>query len=124
MPLYLCLDQGGHASRALVLDERGTVLTRAVREVATQTPAPDRVEQDSEHVVASLVERLSRVSVLEVVDDRVGGIVGARVRESIGVGPGRVARVRCLLLLEVLIGGPVVRARMISLLVFIEMMPT
>ncbi len=56
MPLYLCLDQGGHASRALVLDGRGTVAARAVREVATQYPAADYVEQDAEEVVATLID--------------------------------------------------------------------
>jgi glycerol kinase len=55
MALYLCLDQGGHASRALVLDGQGTEVARAVREVATRQPAPQRVEQDPEEVVRSLV---------------------------------------------------------------------
>ncbi len=54
--LYLCLDQGGHASRALVLDGQGAVLARAAREVATQHPAPNCVEQNPEEVVVSLIE--------------------------------------------------------------------
>jgi glycerol kinase len=56
LPLFLCLDQGGHASRALVLDERGEVVTRALREVATQYPATDRVEHDAEEIVASVLD--------------------------------------------------------------------
>jgi glycerol kinase len=52
--LYLCLDQGGHASRALVLDGQGTEVTRAVRAVATRHVAPDQVEQDPEEVVSSV----------------------------------------------------------------------
>lgn len=56
MPLYLCLDQGGHATRAIVFDGRGAALARAVRPVPTRRPAPDRVEQDPEAVVASLAD--------------------------------------------------------------------
>lgn len=54
MTLYLCLDQGGHASRALVLDECGEVVTRALRDIATFHPTDDRVEHDAEELVASV----------------------------------------------------------------------
>lgn len=53
-PLYLTLDQGGHASRALVFDERGTLLAKGLREVRVHHPQPDWVEQDPEELVASL----------------------------------------------------------------------
>ena len=53
-PLHLCLDQGGHASRALVFDAAGDVVVRAARAVDTDHPATDRVEQDPEAIVASL----------------------------------------------------------------------
>lgn len=49
----LALDQGGHASRALVFDARGDVTARAVVEVATRREG-ERVEQDPEELVASL----------------------------------------------------------------------
>ncbi len=52
--LFLCLDQGGHASRALVLDGRGNVVTRALRLVATQYAAVDRVEHNAEEIVDSV----------------------------------------------------------------------
>ena len=52
--LYLALDQGGHASRALVFDAHGSVVTRSVREVRTLHLAPDWVEQDAEELVASM----------------------------------------------------------------------
>ena len=52
--LYLSLDQGGHASRALVFDRRGALQVGAVREVAVHTPRPDWVEQDPQELVASL----------------------------------------------------------------------
>jgi len=53
-PLYLALDQGGHASRALVFDEKGRTLARSLREVRAFHPQPDWVEQDPEELVASL----------------------------------------------------------------------
>jgi glycerol kinase len=53
-PLCLCLDQGGHASRALVFDRRGALQAGALREVAVREPQPGWVEQDPEELVASL----------------------------------------------------------------------
>jgi glycerol kinase len=53
-PLCLCLDQGGHASRALVFDRRGALQVSALREVDVREPRPDWVEQDPEELVASL----------------------------------------------------------------------
>ncbi|MDO8704833.1 MAG: FGGY family carbohydrate kinase [Sulfuricaulis sp.] len=52
--LYLCIDQGGHASRALVFDGHGAILAGSLREVAVHSPQPDWVEQDPEELVASL----------------------------------------------------------------------
>lgn len=52
--LYLTLDQGGHASRALVFDHRGHVVARALRDVRVATPQPDRVEQDPDELADSL----------------------------------------------------------------------
>jgi glycerol kinase len=54
-PLYLCIDQGGHASRALVFDGRGVLHASSLREVGVRTPQPDRVEQNPEELVASLL---------------------------------------------------------------------
>ncbi len=53
--LYLALDQGGHASRALVFNHRGQLQARAVVETAEQRFPPDRVEQDGEELAASLL---------------------------------------------------------------------
>ncbi|MHB8535729.1 MAG: FGGY family carbohydrate kinase [Sulfuricaulis sp.] len=52
-PLYLCIDQGGHASRALVFDGRGALQAASLREVSTRRTA-DRVEQDPEALLTSL----------------------------------------------------------------------
>lgn len=57
----LALDQGGHASRALVFDARGRVVARAVEFVGTRREG-DRVEQDPEELVASLENAAARVA--------------------------------------------------------------
>lgn len=52
--LYLTLDQGGHASRAIVFDARGEAQARSLHPVQVFHPQPDWVEQDPEEIVASL----------------------------------------------------------------------
>lgn len=52
--LYLTLDQGGHASRALVFDQQGNLVVKSLKNVRVQHPAPDRVEQNPDELVASL----------------------------------------------------------------------
>lgn len=54
--LYLALDQGGHASRALVFDAHGVAQARSLREVRAHHPQADWVEQDPEELVTSLVD--------------------------------------------------------------------
>jgi glycerol kinase len=54
-PLVLALDQGTHASRALVFDRRGRLLSSGMREVGLARPQPDWAEQDGEELVASVV---------------------------------------------------------------------
>ena len=53
-PLFLSLDQGGSASRALVFDARGHERASARIEVGDHRPHPGWVEQDPEAVVESL----------------------------------------------------------------------
>jgi len=50
----LALDQGSHASRAVLFDESGSELGQVHVPVATRREAPDRVEQDGEELVRSL----------------------------------------------------------------------
>ena len=61
---YLAIDQGGHASRALVYDGDGRVLAQAFRDVATIHPQPEWVEHDPEEVVASVRAALDDVLAL------------------------------------------------------------
>lgn len=60
-PLLLTLDQGGHASRALVFDAAGRIVAQAVEEIATRCPQPDWAEHDGEEIVASLYTVAARV---------------------------------------------------------------
>ncbi|HEX4050858.1 MAG TPA: FGGY family carbohydrate kinase [Steroidobacteraceae bacterium] len=50
----LALDQGGHASRACVVDDKGLILAEAHREVRTRQGSEDAVEHDAEELAASL----------------------------------------------------------------------
>ena len=52
--LFLALDQGGHASRALVFDAQGRELAAAHVPVATRREGEDRVEQDPGDLLLSL----------------------------------------------------------------------
>jgi glycerol kinase len=53
-PLYLAIDQGTHATRALVLDAAGRSVTRGSRDVAIVHPRDDWAEQDGEEIVHSV----------------------------------------------------------------------
>ena len=76
-PLYLCLDQGGHASRALVFDRRGALQASALREVEVREPRPGWVEQDPEELVASLPAVIANV--IASLGARAGQIVNAGI---------------------------------------------
>ena len=57
--LFLAIDQGGHASRALVFDERGREVARAVRELAPVRPGPDRLEYPAGALLESVAEAVA-----------------------------------------------------------------
>jgi len=52
--LLLALDQGGHASRALIFDATGKQLMQAFAPISTQRQGDDRIEHDAAEVLASL----------------------------------------------------------------------
>ncbi|HEY4636698.1 MAG TPA: FGGY family carbohydrate kinase, partial [Burkholderiales bacterium] len=60
MSLVLAIDQGTHASRALVVDEAGRAVARGVREIALVHPRPDWAEQDGEEIVASIFDAVAQ----------------------------------------------------------------
>ncbi len=53
-PLYLAIDQGTHASRAVVLDRRGSVMASGARDIGLARPQPDWAEQDGDEMVESI----------------------------------------------------------------------
>ena len=61
MPWVLALDQGGHATRALVFAEDGREVTRAEVHVATQYPHDGWVEHEPQAMLASIWECLRRI---------------------------------------------------------------
>ena len=57
----LVLDQGGHATRALVFDETGNTIAQYEVEIGTSHPVPGQVEHDPEKLIASVDECLDQV---------------------------------------------------------------
>ena len=60
--VYLALDQGGHASRAIVFDGRGELIAQAFAPIATLRPAAGQVEHDPEEVIESLLTATADVA--------------------------------------------------------------
>ena len=82
--LYLCIDQGGHASRALVFDARGALQANALRAVGVRRPQLDWVEQDPEELITSLHEVVAEtIAVLGDRADRIAAAGLATQRSSI-----------------------------------------
>ncbi len=59
-PLYLCLDQGGHSSRAVVVDASGVTVAQAGTPIDTQRDG-ERVEHDPEQLVTTLRDSARQV---------------------------------------------------------------
>ncbi len=53
-PLFLTIDQGGHASRALIFDTEGTLFARSHHKLQTHSPQPGWVEHNAEALVSSV----------------------------------------------------------------------
>ncbi len=74
--LYLCLDQGGHASRAILFNHEGSMVASAFREVKTEFPARFCVEQDPLEVLDSIRDAMRDVL----------GQVGAKQKQVVSAG--------------------------------------
>ena len=74
-PLYLAIDQGTHASRAVVLDAKGGVVSTGARDIGLTRPGPDRAEQDGEEMVSSIYAAVAQA--LEPLRDRRSDVVAA-----------------------------------------------
>jgi len=60
--LYLGIDMGGHASRAIVFDANGEIVAKALTEIATHHPAPDRVEHDPQEMLDAVNRSLAAIA--------------------------------------------------------------
>jgi glycerol kinase len=58
-PLYLTIDQGGHASRALVFDRRGMPVAQATREIGVRRYGRERVEYEPAALLGSVREAVA-----------------------------------------------------------------
>ena len=63
---YLAIDQGTHASRAIVFDERGVVAASAHRDVSLRRLQPGWVEQDPDEILTSISECLLSPGLSEI----------------------------------------------------------
>ena len=59
--LYLCIDQGGHASRAIVFNHEGEMISSAYCEVETKYPAKHFVELNANEVIQSIKNSIKEV---------------------------------------------------------------
>jgi glycerol kinase len=84
-PLILAVDQGTHASRALVLDARGRIVAAGEKEIALAHPQPDWAEQDGDEIAASM---------FAAIDQALRGL-GAR-RAALGVAGLSSQRASCV----------------------------
>lgn len=58
-PAFLTLDQGSHASRAIVFDSQGATLAQASLDVATRREGELRVEHDADELAASVTHAMA-----------------------------------------------------------------
>ncbi|MBE9532643.1 MAG: glycerol kinase, partial [Proteobacteria bacterium] len=73
--LYLCIDQGGHASRAIIFNHNGEMISSAYCEVETEHPAKHYVELNAYEVIESINNSIKQV--LENIGDKKQNIVSA-----------------------------------------------
>ena len=57
--LALAIDQGGHASRALIFDNTGEQIAQAYRPLHTHTPQPGWVEHHADELMASIRDAIA-----------------------------------------------------------------
>ncbi len=74
MPLILAIDQSTSATKAVLFDERGTVIDREAREHAQHYPGPGRVEHDADEIWANLRGVTAGIATRQA--DRLGDLAG------------------------------------------------
>ncbi len=75
--LFLTIDQGGHASRVMVFNAEGDVITHHQCPITTQRPRPHFVEHDAETMLQSIRDCLDKT--VEELGDRVRYIEAAGI---------------------------------------------
>lgn len=80
-PLLLAVDQGTSSTKALLLDQSGTIVGRAIRPLSRSYPRPGWVEQDPLAIVQSVRQAID--AVLSANAPRVAAIAISNQRESI-----------------------------------------
>lgn len=73
--LFLTIDQGGHASRALIFNHQGQIIADAFEKISVQNPKKDWVEHDPEEVVFSIECTVKKV--IDAVGQRGKNILAA-----------------------------------------------
>ena len=74
-PLVLAIDQGTHASRALVFDRHGRTLSSGVANISITYPQTDWAEQDGDEIVESV--RMAATQALQALGSRRQDVVAA-----------------------------------------------
>lgn len=80
-PLFLALDQGGHATRAIVFDSRGNTVAAVEKRIATRRTGSQRVEHDPQALIASVrqsCQGIARQLGVRVADIRCAGLATQR----------------------------------------------
>ena len=73
--LYLSIDQGGHASRAIIYNHEGEMVASTYNEIETQYPAKHFVELDANEVIQSINNSIKEV--IEKLGDKKQHIISA-----------------------------------------------
>lgn len=81
-PLILAIDQGSGSTKAILVNESGTVVSRRRVDIATQHPAPGWVEQDPKEILASVLTVTSEL-VSDIAPDHIAAIGISTQRESL-----------------------------------------
>lgn len=81
-PFWLALDQGSHASKALIFDASGTLVARGEVAIAKRLPRPGWVEHDADEIIASLEGAIRGACVSSDFDDMVFAAAGLAIQRS------------------------------------------
>lgn len=73
--LFLCIDQGGHATRAIVFDGLGQLVAEGFQDISVQHPETDFVEHNASEMLASARTAIDRA--LQQLGDRKKEIIAA-----------------------------------------------